>query len=181
MKSPLLKKFINLTLRFPSARRFYPLVSPLWNGFSTAPNYDNSCKILENFYPDTGQPPVCNPRPLPKIDYDLLVVVAAYNVAPYIKECLDSLITQRTDYRVLIRVVNDASTDATADILAQYTHIPNVEIITHDSNHGVSAARNTALAHLNATYVCNVDADDKLAPVPSTVGFVALLSRMPIL
>jgi len=164
MKSMWLKKFINLTLRFHAARHLYKLCSPLWNGFGTTPSYDDACRILNDFCPDTGRSPACPTKPLPKADYDLLIIVAAYNVAPYLAECLDSILSQQTDYRILVRVVNDASTDSTAEILNRYASNPAVEIITHSRNLGLSAARNSALANLNATYVCNVDADDKLAP-----------------
>lgn len=142
----------------------YRAFMPVWNGLCKTPNYTEACKILEDYYPDNGSSPRCPAKSLPEIEYDLLIVVAAYNVAPYIEECIDSILTQETNYKILIRIVNDASTDNTALVIKKYESIPGVEIITHAENRGLSGARNSALQNLNATFICNVDADDKLKP-----------------
>lgn len=63
------------------------------------------------------------------IDYDLQIIVPCYNVEKYIRQCLDSILVQRTSYRVLISIVNDGSTDGTADILQQVLAKTNAEKI----------------------------------------------------
>lgn len=54
------------------------------------------------------------------LQYDLQVVIPAYNVQDFIKDCLDSVISQVTQYRYLVTVVNDGSQDAASKILSQY-------------------------------------------------------------
>ncbi len=95
--------------------------------------------------------------------YDLLIIVPAYNVAPYIRECLDSVLAQATEYTYLLRVIDDGSTDETGVILDAYAGSDNVEVI-HEENRGYSGARNRGLMELNARYVSFLDADDYLLP-----------------
>lgn len=54
------------------------------------------------------------------LQYDLQVVIPAYNVQDFIRECLDSVLSQVTRYRYLVTVVNDGLQDATSEILSQY-------------------------------------------------------------
>lgn len=48
------------------------------------------------------------------------ICAVAYNHAPYIRECLDGFLNQKTDFPIEILVHDDASTDGTADILREY-------------------------------------------------------------
>ena len=90
-------------------------------------------------------------------------IVPAYNVEPYLKECLDSIV--RLNMRGQgweIIVVNDGSTDGTAALLADYSKShAEVSVITQE-NLGLSAARNVGMRHARGKYVCFVDADDHL-------------------
>ncbi|MCH5311502.1 MAG: glycosyltransferase [Prevotella sp.] len=112
-------------------------------------NPQNSC-IAENHISDS-------PR------YDLQIIVPAYNVEKYIKECLDSVLMQQTSFSYIVKVINDGSTDETGLILEQYKHISQIQII-HQRNKGFSGARNTGLEHIDARYVMFLDSDDKLMP-----------------
>ena len=51
------------------------------------------------------------------IQYDLHIIIPAYNAEKYIKECLKSVFIQVSEYSVLVTVVNDGSTDQTSIIL----------------------------------------------------------------
>lgn len=99
----------------------------------------------------------------------LSFIIPAYNAEPYIKECLDSI--ARLDMRGRrheIIVVNDGSTDGTADILREYVQEhTEVQVITQE-NRGLSAARNAGMQVAEGEYICFVDADDRLfaAKVP---------------
>ena len=95
--------------------------------------------------------------------YDLTIVVPAYNVESYVEGCLDSILNQNTKYKYLIKVVDDGSTDNTAEILKKYSHVQNLEII-RKTNGGLSSARNEGIQKLNSTYVLFVDSDDILLP-----------------
>ena len=128
--------------------------------------------ILQNYSPKPIG--VCWANNKVAIDYDLQIIVPCYNVEKYIRQCLDSILVQRTSYRVLISIVNDGSTDGTADILQQVLAKTNaekimevgggytVELITQE-NKGFSGARNTALQVLKGMYIAFLDSDDVLA------------------
>lgn len=53
--------------------------------------------------------------------YDLQIVIPAYNVEKYIKECLDSVCGQHSKYNTLVTIINDGSTDKTGQILTDIT------------------------------------------------------------
>ena len=147
------------------ARGLHAVCRPLWDGLRRAPSPHAAASTLSRICPDPHGSARCPRRQLPHADYDLAVIVAAYNMEAYIAECLDSILGQATRYKVTVKVVDDGSTDATPSILARYAaRHKEVDVITLDSNQGPAAARNAALDRLNATYVAIVDADDLLAP-----------------
>ena len=85
------------------------------------------------------------------------IVVPAYNVENYIKECIDSILYQ--SYKnIEVIVVNDGSTDGTLDILKEYTD-ERLSVYTQ-KNLGGPAARNYGLEHSSGEYICFFDSDD---------------------
>ena len=98
-----------------------------------------------------------------KDDYDLEIIIPAYNAEQYIDQCLLSVLNQRSKYKCLLVVINDGSTDGTRQRLAKYEHYPDIEIIDQ-KNAGQAAARNIALRHIRGRYVTFVDSDDWLLP-----------------
>lgn len=90
------------------------------------------------------------------------VIVPSYNVQDYIVEALDSICAQ-TYLNIEVLVINDGSTDGTADIVSDYIKgrdsCGKVKLITQ-KNSGVSAARNRGIKEANGKYVCFIDADD---------------------
>lgn len=96
------------------------------------------------------------------IKYDLQIVVPAYNAEKYVQKCLESIMNQKTQYRVLVSCVNDGSTDNTAVILSEIHHkVGNIELeIINQKNKGLSGARNAVLKVLKGQYTCFVDSDD---------------------
>ena len=87
------------------------------------------------------------------------VVVCAYNAADTIDDCLTAL-DGLTYPNVEILVVNDGSTDATADIASRY---PRVRVINISSS-GLCVARNTGLAEATGDIVAYTDADCRVDP-----------------
>lgn len=62
-------------------------------------------------------------------------------------------------------IVDDGSTDHTAQVLNRYKKISNkIRVITHPTNQGVSAARNTGNAHARGKYITIIDSDDFARP-----------------
>ena len=88
------------------------------------------------------------------------VLIPAYNVAPYIRECIDSVLNQ-TLKEVEVICVDDASTDETLSILKEYEKKDNrVRVLCHEVNKGQSCGRNLALKYAAGEYVYMLDADD---------------------
>lgn len=86
-----------------------------------------------------------------------------YNVATFLPACLDSLAAQTLAPDEII-AVDDGSTDACPQILADYAkRMSNLRIIRQD-NAGLSVARNTGLDHARGKWLAFVDSDDFVAP-----------------
>jgi succinoglycan biosynthesis protein ExoO len=91
------------------------------------------------------------------------VIVPAYNVAPYLGQCLESVLAQTiADLEVLI--VDDGSTDATPAIVAAFKD-SRVRLLGDGVNRGRSAARNTAIRAASGKWLALLDADDWWASV----------------
>ena len=92
---------------------------------------------------------------MPKIS----VIIPVYNVEKYLRECLDSVLTQTyPDFEVLL--VNDGSTDSSGDICDEYAVRDSRVRVFHKVNGGVSAARNLGIDNAKGEWVCFVDSDD---------------------
>lgn len=114
----------------------------------------------------------------------LSIIVPIYNVAPYLRKCVDSLLAQDyADYEIIL--VDDGSTDnsgaITDEIVSEamgngqwaidedtnrqspIANRPTLRVI-HQSNAGLSAARNAGLAIAQGDYIMYVDSDDYLEP-----------------
>jgi glycosyltransferase involved in cell wall biosynthesis len=88
------------------------------------------------------------------------VVVPTHNCAPFLAEAIESALAQ-SHRRIEIIVVDDGSTDATADVLNQYAS--RVSVI-RQPNEGVSAARNVGIRASHGEYIALLDADDAWHP-----------------
>ena len=95
--------------------------------------------------------------------WDLMIIVPSYNMAEFLPECLDSIVSQETKYKFKVLVINDGSTDNTPKVLDNYRGNPYVFIIDQE-NKGFSGARNVALNYIDSKYIMFVDADDYLLP-----------------
>ena len=91
------------------------------------------------------------------------IIIPVYNVAPYLRECLDSILAQSfTDWECLC--VDDGSTDESGAILDEYAKKDARFRVFHQENRGVSAARNQALACACGEFICFADGDDIAYP-----------------
>ena len=90
------------------------------------------------------------------------VIIPVYNVAPYIKEALDSVVNQT--YRNLqVLIVDDGSTDGSGEICDEYSSDSRFTVI-HQPNRGPSAARNVGLDAATGDYIAFLDPDDAYHP-----------------
>lgn len=90
----------------------------------------------------------------------LSLVIPSYNRAALIGATLDSALQQRQSFLEII-VVDDGSTDHTADVLARYAG--RIQVIQL-ANGGVQNARNTGVAAARGDFVVLCDSDDLLEP-----------------
>ncbi len=87
------------------------------------------------------------------------VVVPVYNVEAYLKECLDSLMSQ-TFKNFELLLVDDGSTDESGKICDSYAETDSRIRVIHRENGGLSAARNTGIENAKGEYITFVDSDD---------------------
>ncbi len=109
-----------------------------------------------------------------KNEYTISVVIPAYNAGAYIARAIDSVLAQSRVADEII-VVDDGSTDNTADIVAQYES--KVKYIYQD-NAGASVARNTGIEAATGEWIAFLDADDEWLPEKLAIQ-LELLERNP--
>ena len=90
---------------------------------------------------------------------DISVIVPVYNTESYLKKCIENIINQ-TFRNIEIILVDDGSTDTSAEILADYALRDNRIIVIHQENQGLSAARNAGMRSAKGEYIMFVDSDD---------------------
>jgi glycosyltransferase involved in cell wall biosynthesis len=85
--------------------------------------------------------------------------IPAYNSASWIKSCLESALSQTQPFDEIL-LIDDGSTDKTLDIARNYP----VKIISHNTNRGIAAARNTGLQNSRNNLVASLDSDSTAGP-----------------
>ena len=91
------------------------------------------------------------------------VVIPVYNVEKYLKACLESISAQTyTHFECFL--VNDGSTDKSADICNRFCEKDSRFRLLHQKKTGVSAARNMGLDAAKGDFILFVDSDDCLSP-----------------
>ena len=89
----------------------------------------------------------------------ITVIIPVYNVAPYLRRCLDSVINQ-TYSNIEILLVDDGSSDDSGKICDEYEAADSRVHVIHKINGGVSSARNIGLDEAHGEYVAFIDSDD---------------------
>ncbi len=91
------------------------------------------------------------------------IVVPVYNIAPYLNNCLDSLLAQT--YRNLeVIAVDDGSSDGSAIILDEYARKDSRVKVIHKENGGVTVARLCGVNASSGEYIGFCDGDDYVEP-----------------
>ena len=91
------------------------------------------------------------------------IIVPVCNVAPYLRECLDSVLAQTCpDWECIC--VDDGSIDGGDSILDDYSAFDSRFRVVHQANRGVSAARNKGLDLAEGDWVTFLDGDDLYSP-----------------
>lgn len=92
----------------------------------------------------------------------ITIVIPAYNVEKYVVDAVESVLTQTILPNEII-IINDGSSDNTADILKRYENNPLIKVF-HTSNKGLGEARNKGLCEASSDYIYFFDSDDLLNP-----------------
>ncbi len=91
------------------------------------------------------------------------IIVPVYNAEKTLRRCIKSIQNQTfVDWELLL--IDDGSTDLSADILDEYTEKNNHIKVISQQNGGVSKARNTGLRSAKGEYVIFLDSDDYMLP-----------------
>ena len=112
-----------------------------------------------------------------KPDLFVSLIVATYNQADFLPQCLESLLTQtinRSDYEII--VVNDGCSDNSKEILSRYESRID-KIVVHPERKGLVEACNSGLEHAQGRYIMRVDSDDWLSTEALTMLSVSVESE----
>lgn len=87
------------------------------------------------------------------------IIIPVYNVKPYLDDCLQSVVGQDyTDFECIL--VDDGSTDGSSELCDQWVEKDTRIQVIHQTNQGVSSARNRGLAQAKGEYISFIDSDD---------------------
>lgn len=103
----------------------------------------------------------------------LSIIIPVYNVEAYLENCLFSILNQEfKDYEIIL--IDDGSTDNSGKICDNYASKYENIVVVHQSNLGVSSARNKGLFLARGKYIHFVDSDD-------TIDADTYIKNIPIL
>lgn len=90
------------------------------------------------------------------------VIIPAYNAEGTIERALLSVIRQEGAFNFEIIVIDDGSSDSTADKVSRFAHEQNIDIdLVRQANAGVASARNAGIRRSSGQYIAFLDADDE--------------------
>ncbi len=93
----------------------------------------------------------------------LSIIVPVYNVAAYLRDCLNSVRAQTCkDWQCIC--IDDGSTDESNEILNEFQNLDSRFVVIYQQNQGVSAARNAGLKVATGDWMGFLDGDDILSP-----------------
>lgn len=101
------------------------------------------------------------------------VIVPVYNAEKYLKQCIDSILSQDfTDFELLL--IDDGSKDSSGSICDKYEQKDKRIKVFHKKNGGVSSARNLGIDKAQGEYITFIDSDDYINPY-----YIATLMSCP--
>ncbi|MBN1366894.1 MAG: glycosyltransferase, partial [Dehalococcoidales bacterium] len=97
------------------------------------------------------------------IQTKISVIIPVFNAEKYLRQCIDSVVTQ-TLQDIEIICVNDGSTDRSCNIVEEYVKKDSRLKIVNQKNQGAARARNAGIKMAKGEYIHFLDADDYLVP-----------------
>lgn len=108
------------------------------------------------------------------------ILVTAYDSARFLPQTIDSILKQTfTNWRLLI--VDDLSTDRTAEIIQDYASRDARIFYLHGQHQGIAAAANIGLGAVSAPLLARIDADDIASPIRLQVQYDFMQSHPDII
>jgi len=105
------------------------------------------------------------------------VIVPAFDRCTLIGQALDSILGQTYKHWEAV-VVDDASTDGTAQIVEEYSRIePRIRLVRHGQRKGAQAARNTGIRVARGIWIAFLDSDDWWLPASLEMRLQALAEK----
>ncbi|NHC43332.1 glycosyltransferase [Bacillus sp. MM2020_1] len=93
------------------------------------------------------------------MDVEISIIVPVYNIEQLLAKCIDSILAQSfTNFELIL--VNDGSTDKSAEICNAYANLDNRVRVIHKKNGGTASSRNAGLEVATGKYIGFVDNDD---------------------
>jgi len=93
----------------------------------------------------------------------ITVVIPAFNASTFLSETIQSVLSQTFDDWELL-VIDDGSTDSTAEVVKSYLQQDDRVKLISQSNQGVSVARNIGIQHAKGQFIAFLDSDDRWLP-----------------
>jgi GT2 family glycosyltransferase len=93
---------------------------------------------------------------------DISIIIVSFNTRDVLRECLDSVFEESRDLRAEVFVVENASTDGSAEMVEQ--EFPTVRLLRSKKNLGFGAANNLALQHASGRFFVLLNSDAFFAP-----------------
>ena len=93
---------------------------------------------------------------------DISIIIPIYNTEKYLKQCIDSVLSDQNSANIEVILINDGSTDQTGYIINEYAKKDHRVKVVHQINSGIGAARNTGLNIASGEYIAFLDSDDWL-------------------
>jgi len=105
------------------------------------------------------------------------IIIPVYNVEQYIQRALDS-VARQTLSDIEIILVDDASTDRSAEIIRQYAaRDPRIKLIYHECNKSSSQARKAGVLSAQGEFIMFMDSDDEFREDACEVAFQAIIRK----
>lgn len=107
---------------------------------------------------------------------EITIIVPCYNYGRYLPDCLESIFSQQGSWSIEVIVIDDASSDDTAEAMRRYEG--RIRPIRHTVNRGHAATLTEGLQAASGAYVARIDPDDRLRPC-FLAATVPILRRHP--
>lgn len=91
---------------------------------------------------------------------DISVIIVSWNAKNYLKECIESLESEVSNYDSEIIVVDNASDDGSPELVIEY--FPQVKLIRNESNLGFAKANNIGIKYSSGKYLFLINSDIKV-------------------